>query len=109
MSPWDTAALTALAVVIAATWLGAIGLLRARDAYGRLHHVGAFSLLGPAALVAAFLCTLGHGSPTTLRAAIIAVLATTTGPVVAHAIARASRLRVRGTLEVVPQDAGEAR
>ena len=105
----NPAALVALGVMVAVAWLGAIGLLRARDAYGRLHYVGPIALLGPVALTAALGLTLGPASPTTLRAAIIALILATVGPVAAHAVARAARLRARGTLDVRPEDAGEAR
>ena len=102
-----TAAITL--VVVAAAWLGAVGLVRAPDAFARLHFVGPPALLGPAALAAATLISLGHGSPTTVRAALVAVLMATTGPIVAHATARAARLRSRGSLEVRPGDAGATR
>ena len=109
MSVAGAAALVALGVTVAVTWLGAVGLVRARDAYGRLHYTGPVALLGPIALAAALGLSLGHDSPTTVRTVIVALILATTGPVVAHATTRAARLRARGTLAVRPEDAGAPR
>jgi monovalent cation/proton antiporter MnhG/PhaG subunit len=84
-----------LAGGIAIELLCCLGMLRARNAYDRLHYLGAASTLGAALVCAAVLVNEGFdqaGDKAVLLAAILAVC----GPVLTHATARAARIRAEG-------------
>ena len=101
--------LAALLLALVVVGLGSMGLYRARHVYDRLHYGGPVNILAPVALALAFGLTLGVASPTTIRCLLLIPLMAITGPIVAHATARAARLQARETLEVCPDDGGAPR
>ena len=101
--------LVSLVLGVGVIGLSALGLVRARNVFDRLHYGGPANIVGPLAVTLTLAVSLGVSSPTTLRGILIALLLIITGPIVTHATARAARLRGRGTLDVHPNDAGAPR
>ena len=87
-----SAAMVLLAAGVAGLWICVVGMLRARDAFDRLHLPGAAALVGPPAVAGAILLAEG-ASPTSLRALLIFAVLFLTGGIVTHATARAEWLR----------------
>lgn len=89
-----SAAAVLLAAGVAGVWICVVGMLRAGDAFDRLHLPGAGALVGPPAVAGALLLAEG-ASPTSLRALLIFGVLFLTGGIVTHATARAEWLRRR--------------
>lgn len=90
--------LALLAVIVAACWLGCIGMLRMREPTQQLHFISLAGGIGGAVLPFAFLCAAGW-SIATLKAALVALFLIAANSVVAHASARAFRARKLGHWE----------
>ncbi len=109
MTLTELASLGALGVGLGVVGLCTLGLIRAKDVYGCLHYGGPANILAPVAVTVALALVLGVTSAITVRGLVIIPLLAITGPIAAHAVARAARLRTRGTLGVHPDDAGAPR
>ncbi len=102
-----------LAIVVATTWIGVIGMLRMRDATQALHYLAVPGTLGVAALTAAIFIETG-ASPQAWKMLLIALVLLGFNAVVTHATARAFRVRELGhweprdgdPIEFVPQADG---
>lgn len=81
-----------LATAVGLFWVGVVGMLRAGDAFARLHLPGAAVLVAAPTVAAALSLTEGL-SPTTIRAWLIAVVLVASNGVLTHATARAEWLR----------------
>jgi monovalent cation/proton antiporter MnhG/PhaG subunit len=89
-----SAAMLLLAAGVAGIWICVVGMLRAGDAFDRLHLPGAATMAGPPAIAGAILIAEG-ASGTSLRALLIFAVLFLTGGIVTHATARAEWLRRR--------------
>jgi multisubunit Na+/H+ antiporter MnhG subunit len=92
--------MNAVAIVVLASSVGPValcvlGLVRAKDAFDRLHFPGAAALVG-APGVAAALGLAGAPAPIVIRDWLITIVLVVTGGIVTHAIARAEWFRRRG-------------
>lgn len=79
------------------------GLVVMRDVFDRLHYAMASTTLPPFAIAAAVLVENGWTQPG-INALVVAVFLFVANPVIAHATARAARLRRRGTLRATPAE-----
>ncbi len=77
------------------TWLSAFGLLVMRNPYDRLHAAGPMNILPPVLIVAAVLVSDGF-SAASGKLFLLLLVMIATGPVLAHAIGRAARIREKG-------------
>ncbi len=84
-----------LAVLALTCWLGCIGMLRMRNATQALHYVSLPSSIAAPLLPLAVWCVTGW-SVATLKAGLIALFLLASNSVVAHATARAFRVRKLG-------------
>ncbi|HEX2359363.1 MAG TPA: monovalent cation/H(+) antiporter subunit G [Solirubrobacterales bacterium] len=91
------AALLAAGVLIQLT--SVIGILAARDVYDRLHFTGPASIFTPLAIAVAVAIDFGPLTQAGIKAALTAAIVALLGPVLAHATARAARIRERGQLD----------
>ena len=90
----DVVAWVLLGAGIAVQVFGCLGVVLMRDALDRLHYVGA-SVVGVTAVCAAVVVAEGP-SLIGLKAVLTAAFLLATGPVLAHATARAIHLHRRG-------------
>ncbi|MCW3065403.1 MAG: mrpG [Solirubrobacterales bacterium] len=88
-----------LATGIGIELLSCLGVLRARDAYDRLHYLGAASTLGAALVCAAVLVNEGFDQAGD-KAVLLAVILAVCGPVLTHATGRAARIRAAGRFTI---------
>jgi multicomponent Na+:H+ antiporter subunit G len=79
-----------VAISLAATVSGAVGVLRLPDVYLRIQASSKTVTLGALPLLLALVVTKGIDSPYASRALIIAVLLLVLNPLAAHALARAA-------------------
>jgi monovalent cation/proton antiporter MnhG/PhaG subunit len=86
--------------------LAVIGVLVAGDVYDRLHFTGPASIFAPLALALAVVIDEGPLSQAGLKSALVALLLMALSPILVHATARAARIRERGGLEIVADEAG---
>jgi monovalent cation/proton antiporter MnhG/PhaG subunit len=105
VTPLNLAVDVLLALGVAAELLCVVGLLLTRTAYDRLHYAGVAGIVGPAAIGAAIVMretvSASGGVELTsggLEALCSAVFLLALNPILGHAIARAARLRERGSL-----------
>ena len=84
-----------LVLLVLSCWLGCIGMLRMRDATQALHYVSLPGSIAAPVLPIAVFCAAGW-SIATLKAALIALFLLASNSVVAHATARAIRVRKVG-------------
>ena len=89
------ASLVLLAAGVLLVWVCVLGMLRARDAFARLHFPGAAVMVGPPAAAGAILLAEGL-SPTAIRGCLIFVVLLLMNGIIAHATARAEWLRRGG-------------
>jgi multisubunit Na+/H+ antiporter MnhG subunit len=92
--------MSAAAIVVLASSVGLVGhcvlgLVRAKDAFDRLHFPGAAALVG-APGVAAALGLAGAPAPIAIRAWLISAVLVFTGGILTHATARAEWFRRHG-------------
>jgi multisubunit Na+/H+ antiporter MnhG subunit len=95
VTPRDAAcdALLAAAVVVAV--LCAVGVVAMRDTYQRIHFLGPLGVVVPPLVAVAVLVREGISSQTA-KTWLAALALLVTGPLLAHATARAERIRERG-------------
>lgn len=95
--PWiaEDIELALLAVLVLSCWLGCLGMVRMKTPTQALHYLALPSAMGSALLPFAILCTTGW-SVAMLKAALIAFFLIASNSVVAHATARAFRMRSVG-------------
>jgi multicomponent Na+:H+ antiporter subunit G len=91
----DLAIGTLLCLGVGIELVSCVGLVAMRNVYDRLHYTGPAATLGPAAIAAAVLIREGF-SQAGFKALLVAVLLALFNPVLAHAIARAARIREHG-------------
>lgn len=88
-----------LAAVVAVELLCCLGLLAMRNAFDRLHYLGPAATLGPVLLGAAVL--VRHSSAQAcIKVVLLVGLLLVINPVLAHATARAARIRETGHLDL---------
>lgn len=97
-----------LAVGVTIELLSSLGLLAMDDVYQRLHYLGPAAVLGPVIIAAAVILEEAL-STAGIKAILIAVVLAGGGPVVAHATARAARMRRLGTWQLQPGEHIEER
>jgi multicomponent Na+:H+ antiporter subunit G len=90
MSYYDFIEYALLAVAVAATLIGSIGVLVTPDLYARLHYISLATSLG-VVLLALAVAVQEVAQPSTGKAIIAALLVAFTGPLLNHATARAAR------------------
>lgn len=90
--------LALLGLLILACWLGCVGMLRMREPTQALHYLALPSAIASPLLPLAMGCATGW-SIATVKAALIAFFLIATNSVVAHATARAIRVRRIGHWE----------
>jgi multicomponent Na+:H+ antiporter subunit G len=86
--------------------LAVIGVLVAGDVYDRLHFTGPASIFAPLALALAVVIDEGPVSQAGLKSLLVAFLLTALSPILVHATARAARIRDKGGLDIVADEAG---
>ena len=101
MSPRTVVEAVCLALVVAACWLGTLGMWRMREPMQALHYLSIPATGGSIVLTVAVALS-GMGLQTTGKMALIAVILLATNSVVTHATARAFRTRELGHWE--PRD-----
>lgn len=87
-----------LGAIVVLCWVGCIGMLRMREPTQALNYLSFPAAVAAVLLPLAFLCLSGW-SIATLKAAMIALLLLASNSVVAHATARAIRVRALGHWE----------
>ena len=87
-----------LAALVAVCWLGCAGMLRMREPTQALHYVSLPAGVGSVLLPCALVCANGW-TDATVKCVLIAVLLLAANSVVAHATARAIRVRKKGHWE----------
>ena len=80
-----------------------VGVLLARNVYPRLHYTGPAATLGAFAIAAAVVVREGL-SQAGIKAVLAALIIAVTNPILAHATARAARIRERGRWEPSPEE-----
>ncbi len=94
MSGREVVAYVVLALGVSLELIAALGLVAMNGAYDRLHYVGPATL--GALLVAAAVWIYQGPSLIALEAALFAAIVVVVSPALAHATARAARIRERG-------------
>lgn len=92
-----------LALLVLSCWLGCLGMIRMKTPTQALHYLALPTAIGAAVLPFAVFCVAGW-SVAMLKAALIALFLIATNSVVAHATARAFRVRSVGHWEPHPGD-----
>lgn len=92
-----------LALLVLSCWLGCLGMVRMKTPTQALHYLALPSAIGSALLPFAIFCTTGW-SVAMLKAALIAFFLMASNSVVAHATARAFRVRSVGHWQPQPHD-----
>ncbi|HEU4973916.1 MAG TPA: monovalent cation/H(+) antiporter subunit G [Baekduia sp.] len=108
MSVTDAIAGVLLVAGTAVQALACVGLLAGRDVFARIHLMAPAGVLGAPLICAAIVVNEGSTMGTT-KAVITGAILAVTGPVLAHATARAVRLRATGHVAVLPSEAHAAR
>lgn len=94
-----------LATAVVLVWVCIVGMLRAQDAFARLHFPGAAVLVGAPGVALALSIAEGL-SPTATRAWLISALLILTNGILTHATARAEWLRRRYESEAAGEEEG---
>lgn len=94
-----------LALLVLSCWLGCLGMMRMKTPTQALHYLALPSAIGSALLPFAIFCTTGW-SVAMLKAALIAFFLIASNSVVAHATARAFRVRSVGHWQPQAHDRG---
>jgi monovalent cation/proton antiporter MnhG/PhaG subunit len=94
MTLQDVVVYLLLGAGVACEIVSSLGVVAMRDAYDRLHFVGPASL--GAILIAAAIWAREGPSGIALKATVVAVFVLVVSPALAHATARAARIRERG-------------
>lgn len=92
-----------LGVMVLSCWLGCVGMLRMKTATQALHFLALPSVIGSGVLPFAILCVTGW-STAAVKGALAAFFLIGTNSVVAHATARAFRVRSVGHWEPHAED-----
>jgi len=95
--------LTLLTLIAVACWIGCIGMLRMHTPTQALHYLALPAGIASALLPFAVFCATGW-SMATAKAVLIALFLSATNSVVAHATARAFRVRRHGHWKPEPND-----
>lgn len=95
MSAGAIAVESLLAVSAAAVWVGCLGVVAMRNQYERLHFMAPMSTVSVAAILAAVVVQEGWGQ-TAIKMSLILLALVFTNAVLAHATARAARVRDLG-------------
>lgn len=95
--------LALLALIVAACWIGCLGMLRMHTPTQALHYLAFPAGIASVLLPFAVCCATGW-SNATAKAVLIAIFLTATNSVVAHSTARAFRIRRRGHWKPQPKD-----
>lgn len=96
--------LALLAVLVLSCWLGCLGMVRMKTPTQALHYLALPCFIGGALLPVAIFCVTGW-SIAMLKGALIAFFLIATNSVVAHATARAFRVRSVGHWQPRADDA----
>jgi multicomponent Na+:H+ antiporter subunit G len=96
------AVLVTLAVVI--TLLSVLGVWIAQDAYDSLHFTSPASVVSPVLLAIAVVIEEGISSQAGIKSIVVALILIVLNPVLAHATARAARIRKAGKWELEPAE-----
>lgn len=99
MSTTEAVVAVLLAVAVVVQLLSVLGIVVARDVYDRLHFAGPASIFTPILVAIAVAIDFGPASQAGIKAALTAFIIVGFGPVLAHATARAARIRERGQLD----------
>lgn len=99
MSGTETIVAALLAVAVVVQLLSVLGIVVARDVYDRLHFAGPASIFTPILIAIAVAIDFGPVSQAGIKSALTALIIAGFGPVLAHATARAARIRERGQLD----------
>lgn len=95
MSAGAIAVESLLAVSAAAVWVGCLGVVAMRNQYERLHFMAPMSTVSVAAILAAVVVQEGWGQAA-IKMSLILLALVFTNAVLAHATARAARVRDLG-------------
>ena len=95
-----------LAIGVALDLLCVVGLVAMQDVFGRLHFIGPTSV-AMLALAAAIIIQEG-ASQLAVKAALAWAIGLVAGPVGAHAVARAARVRQFDGWTILPEEKGQA-
>lgn len=95
MSPRDVAIDALLAAAVLITVLCGVGVVAMRDPYQRLHFLGPVGVVVPALIAVAVLVREGV-SESSAKAWLLALWLLVASPLLAHATARAARVREHG-------------
>jgi monovalent cation/proton antiporter MnhG/PhaG subunit len=93
-----------LALTAASCWLGALGMVRMRDAYQALHYLALPAILGLGTVTAAVFVETGW-SQASWKCGIMLIVLVISNSVGTHAAARAFREREKDHWEPLPEDA----
>ena len=103
MSVGDVAVAVLVGLGVASALMGAVGMVATRDPYDQLHFTGPATVIGPLMIAAAVLVEEPLSSAG-IKAVLIALIMTGTGPILLHATARAARVREHGRWVVLPEE-----
>jgi monovalent cation/proton antiporter MnhG/PhaG subunit len=92
-----------LAITVLSCWLGALGIVRMRDPYQKLHYLALPGIVGIGSLTIAVFVQTGW-SQASWKCAIILVILVASNSVGTHAAARAFRAREKEHWEPLPND-----
>jgi multicomponent Na+:H+ antiporter subunit G len=101
MSPREVAAVLLFAFGAGVELICSMGVLLVSDTFDRLHFVGPASTVGPAAIAVGVILQEGFNQAG-IKAVLVAATLALAGPLLAHATARAARVRQFGHW-VVPE------
>lgn len=101
MAHWAVRILLSAGTV--AVTIGSLGILMGRTVFDRLHYAGLISSVGTMCMVAAVVIAEGWSQAGT-KALLIGLLILFMNPVLAHATARAARVRQYGKLMPEPEE-----
>jgi multicomponent Na+:H+ antiporter subunit G len=88
-----------LAIGVALELTSVLGVLVGSNVYARLHFASPASTFTPLAMAIAVVLHYGPFSQAGVKSAIVAALIVLLGPALAHATARAARIRQKGGIE----------
>jgi monovalent cation/proton antiporter MnhG/PhaG subunit len=88
-----------LAIGVALELTSVLGVLVGSNVYARLHFTGPASTFTPLALAIAVVIHYGPFSQAGVKSTMVAALIVLLGPALAHATARAARIRQKGGIE----------
>lgn len=104
MNVADVIVVVLVVVAVLVAVLSCLGVFMARDAFDALHFTGPASVLSPVLIAIAVVIEEGIGSQAGIKAIVVALLLLVLNPILAHATARAARIRASGKWTLEPAE-----